>query len=278
LKLGPYKEDFEFICEELLPGKEPGLDGITFDGELLYPCQAGYEEKGVGIIEITYNSAQELPAPLKMINDGFSEEFKKHKTRFFYSAEVKIDKDKVPYVIDMTIRHAFPGTSAIQTEIIENYTEVMYGLATGNKVNPVIKYKYAAGVTGDSSAAQKRWLNVSFPKELRKWIKFRMAVKKDKEYYACPGFPSVCTVIALGNSIEEVIGLVKERVKQVKATGLSFDVKGLDDIKDNINIGKSFGINFIWLLACSYSVHFFYKLLCNSDVCTSLLKNIYSYT
>jgi hypothetical protein len=45
-KLGPYKEDIVFICEELIDGVEPGLDAITWEGELLYPACCGYEAAG----------------------------------------------------------------------------------------------------------------------------------------------------------------------------------------------------------------------------------------
>jgi hypothetical protein len=244
LKLGPYKEEQIFVCEELLPGEEPGLDGITWDGDLLYPCQAGYEEKGVGIVERTYNSEKELPEALKTVNAGFAPEFRKHKTKFFFSLEFKMDKDRQPYVIDPTIRLAAPGTSSIQYEAIENYSEVVYGLATSQKVTPVIKGKYWAAVAGDSSAADKRWLNITVPKELRRWVKFRMAVKRAGEYYACPGFTSICTVLGSGNTVDEAINQVKERSKEIKATGLSFDTAGLDKIKESINKGKILGLNF----------------------------------
>lgn len=243
-KLGPYKYDFPFTVEEILDGKEPGIDGITFDGNLMYPTQGGYESKGVGIIERTYRDSKELPAALHMVNEGLSSEFNKHKTRFFFSLEMKIGNDKIPYIIDPTIRLAAPGTSAIQTEAIQNYTAVIYGLATGNPIQPVIQEKYWAAVAGESSHADKRWLNVEFPKELRQFIKFRMGAKKNGEFYACPGFPSICTVIGSGDTIDAAIGQVKERSEQVKAAGLHFDVDGLSKLKDEINEGKKLGVNF----------------------------------
>ena len=244
LKLGPYKESFVFIVEKILEGKEPGLDGITFDGELLYPTMGGYEKKGVGIIERTYKNETELPSQLSWINDGFSTEFKKNKTKFFFSIEMKIGKDKLPYPIDPTIRLAAPGTSAIQLEAISNYTDVIHGLATGKKVSPIIKEKYWAAVAGESSHAEKRWLNVEVPKDLRQWVKFRMATKVGAEYYACPGFPSICTVLGAGNTVDEAIAQVKERSEKIKAAGLNFDTHGLDDIKKDIQEGKFLGVNF----------------------------------
>ena len=48
-KVGPYKEDVVFICEELLPGVEPGLDGITFDGELALSHHGRLRAKRIGL-------------------------------------------------------------------------------------------------------------------------------------------------------------------------------------------------------------------------------------
>jgi len=243
-KLGPYKEDVVFICEELLEGVEPGIDGATWEGELIYPTTCGYEHKGSGIISRVYQSEKDLPEPVKWINDGLSPEFKRHKTRFFYSTEFKIGKDKTPYLIDPTIRLAAPGVAAIQTELIENYSEVVYGMATGERVVPVMKYKYAAAASMESSEAAKTFVNITFPKELRRWVKLRMAVHKGQDYYSVPPFDSLGVVIGLGETVKEVMDLVKERVKRVDAISISTDLAGLDKIFDDIQEGKRYGINF----------------------------------
>jgi hypothetical protein len=243
-KSGPYKEDVIFICEEALEGVEPGLDGITWEGELVYPTTVGYERRGSGIITRVYQTEKELPEAVKWIDGGLAPEFKKHKTHFFYSAEFKIGEDKIPYLIDPTIRLAAPGVAAIQTELFENYSEIIYGMATGEKVAPVIEHKYAAAVSMESSEAAKTWVNISFPVSLRQWIKLRMAVKHDKKYYSVPPFDSLGTVIGFGDTVKEAVDLVKERVKQVEAISLNTDLGGLDQIVADIQTGKTVGINF----------------------------------
>ena len=243
-KLGPYKEDVVFICEELLPGVEPGLDAITFDGDLVFPAMCGYEEKGAGIVERVYRTEAELPDACRWIHEGLQPEFRKNKTRFFYSAEFRIGKDRIPYLIDPTIRLAAPGTAAVQTEILENYSEVVYGLATGERVDPAVKYKYAAAAALESAEAKDYWVNISFPKEMRQWLKLRMAVKKGNDYYAVPGFESIATVVGLGNTVAEAVSLVKERAGEVKSKRLAIDTSGLDVIVEHINEGKRYGINF----------------------------------
>lgn len=243
-KVGPYKEDVVFICEELLPGVEPGYDGITFDGELLYPTMAGYERKGVGYIGRVYRAKSDFPEALGEIHEGLSSEFEKLKTRFFYSVEVKIDKDRIPYLLDPTIRLAAPGVAAVQTELIENYSEVVYGLATGEKVLPIMKYKYAVAAAMNSDEAAKTFVNVSFPKDLRQWVKLRMAIRHKGDYYSVPPLDSLGTVIALGNTIKETVETVKERAKQVDALGLSMKLGQLDEMQEDIETGRKYEIGF----------------------------------
>lgn len=244
-KLGhPYKEEVWFTIEELLPGEEPGLDAITWDGELLYPTMGGYEQKGVGIIERVYRKEKDVPEPLLWVHEGLAPEFKKHHTRFFYSTEIKIDKDKIPYLIDPTMRLAGPGTAAIQSELIENYTEVVYGLATGAKVQPIMKHKYGAACAFHSEEANKTWLNITVPKKIRQWVKFRRAVRKGEDYYAVPGFDSLGTVIGLGNTIDEAVGLVEERAKEIDAKRIDKGIEQLKEIKNSISKGRENGIEF----------------------------------
>jgi len=244
-KLGPYKEDIVFICEEMMKGcSEPGLDFITFDDHLVFPTMIGYESKSVGIIERVYKTPEELPDAAMWVYEGFAPEFKKNKTRFFSSFEFMIGKDKLPYVIDPSIRLAAPGVASIQTELIENYSEVVYGLAVGKMVVPRMRHKYAVAAAMESSAAEKTWVNISIPKEIRQWVKLRMAVKVRGEYYAVPGMDSLGTILGFGNTIDAALGLVKERAEMVKGKRLSTNVNDLEKLKKSIADGVACGIDF----------------------------------
>jgi hypothetical protein len=243
-KLGPYKEDIKFVCEELLEGEEPGLDGITWEGDLMYPTMGGYEGKGVGIIEKVYRTPEELPPAYNLVHEGLRPSFKKWGTRFFYSTELKMDKQGAPFLIDPTCRKAGPGTSAIQCELIDNYTEVCYGLATGERIDPIMKYKYAAACAFHSEEAINDWVRVQFPKEMRQWVKLRMACKKGGWYYAIPGFDSLGTVIGMGDSVNTAISLVEDRMEQVKCKRIDTGIEKLKIITESIEKGKKVGINF----------------------------------
>ena len=242
-ELGRKAEHIEFIVEKKLEGSEPGLDGIVFDGDNLSPCMVGYEIKGsayVGRIMLY----KDVCIQLKRINDKLAPIFKKMKTRFFFSTEVIIPDRIKGYLIDYTCRGAAPCVSAIQTELIENFGDVIEGLATGKKVQPVMKYKYAVGVPLESEQCDKNWLKVEVSKDVKQWFKFRMACKLDGNYYVVPGFKSVGSVIALANTVQEAVRLVQERAIEIKAHQLDKNLSGLDDIEKRIEKGKAVGITF----------------------------------
>ena len=243
-KTGPFADEIEFICEELLEGVEPGFDGATFDGEIVFPTLAGYEIGKKSQIDRVYRTADELPQVYKTIHDGFKPEFEKHKTRFFYSDEMIIDKNGTPFLIDPTMRMPSPGGVSLQTEVMENFTEFCHGLATGNLITPIMKFKYALASPLTTLEAEKGFVTINFPKEMRQWIKLTQACKVKKDYYAIPPEPIVATVVALGNTIQETIGLCKERLSEVEFEGKTCDDAGLDKIMDKISEGKKLGINF----------------------------------
>ena len=245
-KVGPYSEQMGFVVEECIEGSEPGMDGITFDGELVFPTLAGYERKKKGYVTRVYNTWEEYPEPYREIHEGLAPELKKRKTKFFYSTELIIGKDRRPFLIDVTQRLASPCTFAVQLELIGNYTEVVYGLATGVRVVPKMTAKYGAGMPFESKEIEKDFVNIMFPKELRQWVKLSTACKVGSDYYAIPntsGDPLGC-VVAVGNTVEEAMSKVKERIKEVKGEGICYDEGGFDKIPDDITEGKRKGISF----------------------------------
>lgn len=236
--------EIEFVIEETKEGVEPGFDGIQIDGNYLSPTMFGYERKGQGYISRVCEY-EELPEPMKFLNRGLSTIFRQYlPTRSFFSNEFLIGEDRKPYLIDPTVRNPAPTGSAIYSELIENLGEIIWYGSAGVKIDPIMRYKYSAGVCFDSEWAKEHELEVEFPPEMRHWIKFRKAYQKNGKYYAIPGFTSICTVIALGNTIDEVVNLVKQRSEKIKAYELQNSVDGLDKVQEEILKGQRFGITF----------------------------------
>jgi len=237
-------KEVEFVIEAMEKGVEPGFDGIQIDGQYLSPTMYGYEMKGSGYVG-RICAYDEMPKPIRDLNDKLSIIFKKFgQTRSFFSTEFIVGKDQKPYLIDPTVRNPAPVGSAIYSEIFENFADIIWNGAEGKIIKPIMKYKYCAGVNFDSEWGEEHELEVEFPPEMRRWVKFRKAYKKDGKYYSCPGFSSICSVIALGNSVEEVVNQVKERAGKVKAYELQTQTGGLDGVIKEIEEGKKFGITF----------------------------------
>jgi hypothetical protein len=242
-KVGPDSEEIKFICEEKLEGLEPGFDGITFDGDILYPTMAGYEIGKKSHLVRVYKNDSELPWVYKEMHEGMKLEFVKNKTRMFYSNEMIVTKDKTAYLLDPTMRMASPGFTT-QCELIENFTEVVHGLAIGKPVNPEIKYKYGMTSILFTLEAEKNYVNVNFPKEIRKWVKLIQGCKQGGDYFAIPPEPFVCSVVALGNTIKETVDLCKSHIEDVKFEGKNQDDSGLKKMMEVINEGRELDIDF----------------------------------
>lgn len=241
---GPFKEEIVFIVEKCIKGPETGYDEITFDGETLYPLTIGYEMRGCGYVAKVCDE-KEFPKPLKRVRDALAAEFKKSGTKFYDSTEVIMsEEDKEPYLIDPSIRKAAPGVFSIQLELITNYSSVAYGLATGQKVYPIMSHKYAVAASHEAERAKDRWLKVSFPEKYRRWFKLRMAVKIGGDYYAAKGFDSICTAVGLGNTIQEAWEKAKEVSSEIKAIGIESNIDKIDNILKKIEEGKKYGIDF----------------------------------
>ena len=248
--LGPFSEDIEFLAEEMLKGPEPGMDFITRQrGGLVFPTQVGYEEKGTGIIMRVYNKESEVPPAMMEVYNAFEPEFKRHKLDFFCSFETRMSNENgdkagpIPFPLDWTLRHAGPGTAAIQSSL-SNYPDIVAALAFDEDVTPQFPTKYAAACCMHSEEAMKTWLNVTFPKEMRPWIKFRIGCQKGDDFYAIPKFDSVGTVLGFGNSIDDAISEVKERMEKIKGKRLDKGIDRLEKIRESIKEGRGCGINF----------------------------------
>jgi hypothetical protein len=154
-----------------------------------------------------------------------------------------VDKDRSVFLIDPTIRMASPGFST-QCELIENFTEVCYGLAIGEPIAPIIKHKYGMTSILFTTEAEKGYVTINFPPELRRWVKLIQGCKQGKDYYSVPPEKFVATVVALGDTVEETIKLCRSRIEQVHFEGMTTDNEGLAKFEEIIKSGEDAGIDF----------------------------------
>lgn len=237
---GPRQAQMEFLLEDFLPGIEIAYDNYTIDGKFPMISTFGYEQKGSGYVGKVKKYA-ELPEPVRRVNEKLSETLKHYKYRNYFAAEMRIGPSRIPYVIDPCARFGSPPTEMLM-ELYKNWDQIFWYGAEGLLIEPDPVATYGAELLLFSEWSRTNWLEVDFPENLRKWIKFRNLKKIGNSYWIVPQNPHVGCVVAVGNSQEEVMKKVKERADQVKGYQLQTDPASFDKLNETIAEGKKYGV------------------------------------
>lgn len=243
-RLGSRQDELEVvICDAIEAVAEFGYDGWCLDGAYPEKCAYGIEEKNALYIG-KVSTYEALPIPLKTVNDKFAPVLKGLHYKGGFSTEVRTIKDKKPYFIDPTHREGFPP-SCSKAELF-NLPEIVWEIAHGRM--PVVKEtaKYVCEVLIKSPFLLKREVAVSFPKEIEQWVKLINAHYLNGEYHCMPmtDNETLGSVVALGNSVDEVEALCLERIKQIKAFKLMYDEDAFTRAKEAIAKAKKVGFLF----------------------------------
>lgn len=240
--LGPFKEKYEFIVEDAIHTEcEVGFDGFFNGIDYLKPYIYGYEyRKQLYVARVS----DTLPKQIQETLDAFKPVLKKLDYRAGISTEEKIVSKTEHYFLDLTARLPSP-LSALYPSYINNWSEVVYKIGCKLPVKLDIKYKYLASLPLGSNHADKNWIELNIDKKDRDHIKFVSACKNDGKYYAVKGYSEVVVIIAGGDSVDEVLGILKKYADRIDADGLDKkSVFGIDHIKDIIKEGEKLGISF----------------------------------
>jgi hypothetical protein len=215
---GPFKEEYEFICEEPINDAiEVGTDGF-FNGTKFLDTSMWGIEAGVAYIG-TYQS---IPKLLKNTLNKFTPELQRCNYRGAFSTEERIVSPKKGYLVDITARYPY-SLSQIYTESIENYSEVIYKVARGEDVTLVPKAQYVAAAPIYSTHADKNWLRLLFDKSLRADIKLQQCCKVGDYYYCVKGNKNGALLIAMGDNVEGCVSHVEELADKIDAHELEKD-------------------------------------------------------
>lgn len=244
--LGPMKDDYEFIVEDAIDGDdvvEAGSDVFTIDGKYPEKIISGFEIKDLGYIGCVMDYDEVSPL-VTGFNDKIADTLKQYKYRMFMSTEIRVGKDKVPYMIDFCGRCPSPPNELYQT-MIENLGDIIWYGAEGILVEPIYKAKYGIECLIHSDWASDNWQAIYFPEEIREWVKLRNACKIGDTYYIVPqsdGLPEIGAVVAIGDSIEECIEKVKGYADQVEGYRLDIKTGSIEDMKQVLEKAKLLGI------------------------------------
>lgn len=240
LHLGPRAAQTLFVVEEPLAGIEAGYDGFSIDGRFPSLGAFGYEAKDAGYIG-QVRSWERLPAGLKSINERLAPVLAELGCRGFFSTEVRIGSDRVPYLMDPALRAGSPPSEAY-IELFSNWDEIMWAGAAGELVTPQPVARYMAEVVLRSDWGREHFLGVEFPPELRRFIKLHGHCRIQGQDYAVPlKIREVGAAIGLGQSMEEAVGAALRHAEAVEGLEVEFDrhalASAMEAIEDGIKVG-----------------------------------------
>jgi hypothetical protein len=243
--LGIFKERQLFLLEA------PIENSIDFSAELFvsdgqYPDKtlAGVEQKNASYLGVM-TDYKKLPKGIKAINEKLAPILKDYNYRCALSPESRVTNKGKVYLLDPCARFPQPPT-AIQLEIIDNFGELVWEVATGQK--PVIKHthKYGAQLVIKSEFSQKEPQAIYFPESIRKYVKVKNLCIQDGVWYYIPcdhDMAEFASVIGMGDSVNAAIKQCVENAKLIEGDGIDIDLNALDRAKDEIKHLPEYGIN-----------------------------------
>ncbi len=212
-KFGPFLYNFPFIIEKKIEGVMLGVD-LFFNGyNYIEPIGFGIEVDS-DVIESWDTYAIDI---FKDVLDKIKPILIKYNYRGALSIEGMWDGDNL-YVTDWTTRFPTP-LSLMYCEYFDNYTELIYKVAKGERVKISVPTKYTGLVNVFSEDARNKWLLISYPKDVK--FRFIKGAKIDGNYYAVPsGVSIVGSVLGQGDDYNKVISRIKSDIGKVKGLNL----------------------------------------------------------
>lgn len=245
-QLGWFKEEIEFTVEAALDNRvEFGTDAWTIDGNYPGKLISGIEVKDCGFASV-FKDYDEIPEPLRRFNDRMVPVFKEYGYRGFFSSEIRIGRDLKPYMIDFCARAPSPPNELYQ-EQYANLAECMWYGANGIVIDPEPVAKYGAEIMLHSSWADKNWQALTFPDELRPFVKLRNIYRSDTRGYAvipqATGLPEIGAVVGLGNTLEQAFDHALANAEEIGGYYLEGKTGAIEEVKEQIAKMKALGLS-----------------------------------
>jgi hypothetical protein len=241
--MGAFKTEAEFIVEDALDDcEESGVDGFMIDGEMPESLLCGIEVKDLGYVA-KYVNYKDIPDPITLYERTLKKVFAEYGYRGFFSTEVRISKDKTPYMNDLCARGGSPPNELYQ-EMFVNLPEIVWYGANGEIVEPEPIAQWGAEILIHSSWAIDNWQPIDFPEEFAKRVKLRNAVKISDRLYVMPQvgkLPEIGAVIGWGKTMDSAIKNAKEVADSIQGYFIDMPVECTDKATQAIeNVRKLF--------------------------------------
>lgn len=244
-RFGPFRELIAFyVFEPIDADIEDGCDSWNIDGEFPEIIIHGMEAKDKAFVG-TFQRYRELPEQVRHVNDVFGPVLAEHGYRSFFSTEVRITDDDKCFFIDPTCRAGSPP-SQVMTEMIANYSEVIWYGANGVMVNPESAARFGVQALCKTDQDQDCWTYVKLKGDLDRWLKSRNTIG----FKGMLAYPSVdhhaeceAWLVGIGDTLAEAIKHLQHNTKMLP-DNMSCDCLSLVDLLKEIENAEEKGMEF----------------------------------
>jgi hypothetical protein len=244
-RVGALADIYEFIVEDHVDGIEVGYDGFTVRGEWPEAAYWGFEVKDSAYIG-KFSPYAEIPKPIREINGRVAAILKEERATGFCSFEFRLTEGGDALMIDPCMRAGSPPFEGTM-EGYDNLAEILWEGAHG-RVAPVRSSgEFVAIAMMHSTFALTNWVPLDIPKSIERWVKVRNKAIIDGKIYHVPtqgDLSEIGAVVAVADSLEEAIQLVKERAEKVRGYQVVVHTDSLDEAQAEIESAKDYGIDF----------------------------------
>ena len=242
VKFGPLKDLMTFyVFDALNTELELGVDTFCIDGHFPNLMLHGLEAKDKGYLGGVMKR-DDLPEQLRDVLDAFGPVLGKEHYRNAFSMEVR-DVEGTGYPIDATCRFPVPGVGA-EMELIGNLPEIIVAGAAGELVEPEMRAQFAAECVLTAKSDKHGWCVVDFPESVKPFVKCGDSCEVDGRICFPPDEKhdeEIGWIFATGDTIEETVEAMKERVKLLP-DGVHACTESLFDLLKEAEAAKSEGI------------------------------------
>lgn len=243
-KLGPKRERMVFYVMDPIEAEvEDGTDAYCIDGQWPALCIHGMEKKDKGYIG-TFQKFSGLPDEMKMPNERFGPVLAQFGYRNFFSTEIRITNEGVPYFIDPTCRMGSPP-SQVMVEMIGNLADVIWQGANGECIDPEPAATFGVQSLLHLKGDKSQWGQAAIPASIRQWVKCGSCSQDGGNLSFAPdkGGDDVGWLVAVGDTIVEAIQNLQKHEKELPA-GMHADTHCLADLLKEIRTAEEAGMEF----------------------------------
>lgn len=227
--LGPLKETFTFfVLDSIDAVEEDGCDTWCIDGKWPKNVIHCLENKDKSALA-TFCRFDQLPDPVRLVNERFGPVLAKYGYRSFFSTEVRVTENGEGFFIDPTCRAPSPPSQVV-CEMIENYGEVIWHGANGIIVEPEPVARF--GVQSIFHVDRHDWEIFKILEEIEQFVKIGFSCMIDGNICVPPdpdGVEEIGWALGIGDSAHEAISHLKENVSRMPE-GVTVNVDSLAEL------------------------------------------------